>query len=84
MSTREKPMTRKVIFEFSRGCMDGKTVCSDSEDPQEASEADGYYFLTDNLTVGRRFKSATPLVGKGFGQRARQDDPGVLPGSRAS
>ena len=52
----------KVIFEFIGGCMDGKTVCSYSQDHAEAEEAEGFMWVSDNGRVGARFMTASPAA----------------------
>jgi len=50
----------KIIFDFSGGCMDGKTVCSDSPDPREAKEARDFYTITEDGAEGRGFWTFSP------------------------
>ena len=46
----------KIIFEFSGGPLDGKTVVGEEG---EQDEAERYYLLTNHGTVGQRFKVAS-------------------------
>lgn len=46
-----------IVFEFTGGFMDGRQVSSEAEDPTEANCIGSYYFMTDNGTVGKRFKT---------------------------
>ena len=49
----------KLIFKFSGGPMDGKTVIGQQG---KQDEADRYYTLTDHGRVGQRFRIASPYA----------------------
>jgi hypothetical protein len=60
--TEKETTMRRVVVEFVGGCMDGKTVCTYSEDPVEAQEAEGYLWVSGDGAVGRRFMCASPAA----------------------
>ena len=42
--------------------MDGKIICTDSDDSYEVSEAQGYCLMTENGRIGKRFWCASPMA----------------------
>jgi hypothetical protein len=52
----------KILVEVAVGSQDAQTEVGDTDRPDPNNEAFGYYFLTDQGTVGKRFWVATPYA----------------------
>jgi hypothetical protein len=59
------PRTKKIVFQFQGGFMDGKSLTGDLKSQAQgrgADEAVRHYFTTDRGTVGKRFWSASQYM----------------------
>ncbi len=51
---------KRVVLEFFGGCWNGHTLDSGSADPEEKKLAHGFYFKTEDGTIGHGIKELPP------------------------
>ncbi len=66
----------KIIFEFAGGSRDGQTDVGE--------QADGFYFITDKGTIGKRFKGMTEHTRDVLGEMGAEGalKAGAIPSQR--
>jgi hypothetical protein len=51
---------KRVVLEFFGGCWNGRSLDSGSSDAEERKLAHGYYFKTEDGTIGHGIKELSP------------------------